>query len=596
MHAGTKNTQEIFGPTQRLEVPLFQRPYVWTKEKQWEPLWHDIRNVADYLHSEGVARPHFLGAMVLDQQFVPTGSVPTRLVVDGQQRLTTLQLVLEALADLCHANRAPQHYQAIQQVTRNVIFGTPNPDLEFKVWPTNVDQDVFRELMLAESASELLTAYGRPADKLPLLTHAYIYFHQAIDTWLNEDTAGIDARLGAMCNTVLFHLRMIVIDLDRDDDAQLIFETLNARGTPLLPSDLVKNFLFHRAKLQKKDIDALYRGYWQTFDDPSRRYWRVEIGRGHAARARLDLFLQYYLSARTANEVPVGHLYNRFRDYAAEAEGGDAEVHLNDLKSYAGAYQLFDDPGRAGGSRKFIERLNTMGLVTAYPFLLELLVRFGPDSEVTSQINADLESFLVRRMICQLSTRGYGRWFVGLLPVLQGVEGPPEVRLREALMASRAENARWPDDTEFHSAWMGLAATQVLARGRVRMVLEAVALQMHSTKTEKVQIVDPLTVEHILPSSWRGVWRSTEDMPVDEQAELDHLLHTFGNLTLVRGNLNSGMSNNPWHDKREALREHTVLKMNQSLLDYPEWNDRTIRKRGAVLFEYARAVWPYPAQ
>ncbi len=435
MDAGTLSIKQIFGQDRRHVVPLFQRPYVWKREEQWEPLWEDIRKVAERLCQEQQSRPHFMGAIVLDQLRSPTGHVETRLLIDGQQRLTTIQLFLEAFCDLCAATAPEKYHKAVLKLTRNDDPMSDDDDEVFKVWPTNVDQEHFRRVMLARSPEELRKSYGAKKGAKTVgqqLADAYLFFHEAIGTWLAPDQSGFEERLEALYNAVRECIRLVVIDLGKEDDAQLIFETLNARGTPLLPSDLVKNFLFHRAQVAGEQLDALYKKYWEPFDAET-SYWRESLGRGHARRARIDTFLQHYLVLKNGEDVGVAHLYAAFRDYASSDAAGSAVGVMQSIRQYAEVYQRFDQMPADSREALFFDRLSATEITTAYPFLLELLAKYREDEAAVRAVLVDVESWLVRRMVCQLSTRGYNRFFIDLLPAL--IEGDGDVASRVARVA-----------------------------------------------------------------------------------------------------------------------------------------------------------------
>ena len=211
----------------------------------------------------------------------------------------------------------------------------------FKVWPTNADQDHFRRVMLVRDLPQLCEAnqafcLGQPFGHA--IADAYAFFLQEIRTWLSIDQQSWEERVGALYKTPREQLRFVVIDLTPQDDAQVIFETLNARGTPLLPSDLVKNFIFHKATAEDGQLERLYREYWAPFDDHA-TYWRKLLGRGHAKRARIDLFLQHFLVARSADDVPVAHLYKAFLEQARDMDASDAEGFLAELNRYAHIYR-----------------------------------------------------------------------------------------------------------------------------------------------------------------------------------------------------------------------------------------------------------------
>jgi len=579
-------------------VPLFQRPYVWKQSEQWEPLWADIVSVANRMMTAGDNRqgvkPHFIGAIVLDAINTPTGHLETRLIIDGQQRLTTTQLLFEAFADICAEQRLEKHHRALVKLTRNDDPMSENPDEVFKVWPTVVDQDHFRKVMHSTSPAALKTSYNceTEADSVGHpLADGYLFFHAVLTEWLSIGQPGFEKRVEMLYETLRDKLRMVVIDLHEEDDAQVIFETLNARGTPLLPSDLVKNFLFHRAQREGKNVQQLYDTYWKAFDAQD-NYWREKLGRGHAQRPRIDYFLQNYLSARKQDEVATAHLYTTFREYASN--GGSATDHLAMLRSYASVYQGFDSG--VGGKREqvFFESIRTMEMVSVNPFVLELYVAHKSRLPEILQVLVDVESFLVRRMVCGLNTRGYNRFFVELIKKLPGDAGVAE-RVRAALRNSTAASSRWPDDKEFKEAWLGKPIYEILAAARLRMLLEALEMQVRTEMTEPAPVPAKLQVEHILPQAWKTHWALPPDVdPEEARQRRNVMLHTLGNLTLLTERLNPSVSNGPWSDKKAAILEHTILRLNLNLGGFREWNEAAIQLRAQSLFEAATRIWPFP--
>lgn len=218
MEANKRNITSVFGQPIQFMVPLFQRPYVWTEEKQWLPLWENIQSLADRQLTGADVRPHFLGAVVLDQLRMPTGSVETRQVIDGQQRLTTLQLFLAAARDAAAQLGAAQHSRAFGTLTHNDLPLSQNADEAFKLWPTNLDREHFRRTMRTQSPEELLLANGR-SSKVRQIGHkipdAYLFFHRVITDWANDEGEGRRIeRLDALYKVVQSHLLFVVIDLE----------------------------------------------------------------------------------------------------------------------------------------------------------------------------------------------------------------------------------------------------------------------------------------------------------------------------------------------------------------------------------------------
>ncbi len=236
-----------------------------------------------------------------------------------------------------------------------------------------------------------------------------------------------------------------------------------------------------------------------------------------------------------------------------------------------------------------------MEIGTAYPFLLELIARLGAEEARIVAVLGDVESLLVRRMVCRLSTRGYNRLFLDLVSTLHHASSDVEGALRAKILSATAEYDRWPDDSEFRSAWTTNALYENLTRPRLRLLLEALEAALRSEFAETSNVPRWLTVEHILPRSWSTHWPLPEGpSPIEAQLKRQSALHTIGNLTLLNQKLNPFVSNGSWVGKRQALAEHSVLKLNRDLCEHEVWDEIAIRERSARLFELALECWPRP--
>ena len=591
MDASILNLTKLFELTRRYEVPLYQRPYVWGRDTHWEPLWQDVEVVANRIR-QGATSPkaHFIGAVVLEQQPRSIAEVETRLVIDGQQRLTTLQLLLEAFADVSKARGMDKVYRRVEKLVRNDEIYVRNDAERFKVWPTAIDQDSFRRVMLHDTAAEVRGAFTSEAEKG--IPGAYLFFAATIEEWLDVADGTPAERAEALYRTLREFVRLVVIELSEDDDAQAIFETLNARGEPLRPSDLVKNVLLQRARDEGADVAQAYLGHWKRFDD-AKDYWSQELGRGHAARPRIDVFLQHFLTARVREEVAVGHLYAEFRDYLKSSKQSALE-HLEELSGYANVYEGFDsyDSGSAFGA--FFEKIRTLEVGTAYPWLLEVFRRSGSRAAEVLPALRVLESFLVRRTVCNLSTRGYNRLFLEALDVIDGPIESLADRLTARLLSGKADSNRWPNDAEFKRAWIEDPIYERLRANRVRLILEAIERQLHSKYTEKVVFGETLTIEHLMPREWGTSWPLPEPVSLEARMRRDRALHTIGNLTLLTDRLNPKVSNGPWLEKRPAIDQHCVLMLNRQVANSLVWDEQQILARGETLLSTALALWSRP--
>lgn len=589
-----------------LLVPVYQRPYVWNKEDQWEPLWGDVETLADEVLEKGSAKPHFMGAVVVD--FAPgyTGKYVQRsMVVDGQQRLTTIQVLLEALADNYECVRDDGceevriYADRARMITRNHNLADHEPGDEFKVWPMNLDQAAFEAVMTAHTPAHLREVHGDdPKIMNSRIAAAYVFFYECIHDWLHgQEHMGRAA--GALYRVIDEYMQVVVIDLQNSVDPQVIFETLNARGTDLTPSDLIKNYLFHQAQMESGDGSDLYATYWQPFEDEY-GYWSEWIGKGNQWRPRLDIFVHNYLTMKTRDDVSVKKLYKEYRGFADKTEMNTVD-QLAELARYGRVYRSLDYLEPHSREAVFVQRLRAMDIATIMPFVLALKGDNSVSPSDRLEIMGYLESYLVRRMVGGLTGKAYNKVFVELLKATDATGITPQV-VRELMLGWSEETNLWPDDVAFRTAWMNNRAYS-LTYGRLRMLFDAIEPFVSSDKAEDVAyVLGALTVEHLLPQQWHAYYPLPEGGTIDE-SERERLLHTFGNLTLLKQKLNSSVSNGRWstaddlaedQGKRAKILEHSGLAINRMLARYRAWDETAISERGATLFEAALKVWPRP--
>lgn len=613
----------IFGTQSRYTVPLFQRPYVWKKAEQWEPLWDDIRALADRVLAakpEETIAGHFLGTADLEQASTVTGALPRREIIDGQQRLTTLQIILKAAQHALEEARIQS--KAAESAEEEAPGGEPNPidvaarqigyltenpafssaDEKYKVWPTNQDRDAFQEVMDASRGT--LLSSSRMAD-------AYRYFLAQMGTWLSAD-GEVKARARALAAALKDHLRLIVLDLDSNDEPQAIFETLNAHGTPLLPADLIKNWLIWEAANQRLQSQGLYEANWKQFDDDA-DYWRAIVGTGHAARARIDTFLQNWLTRRTITAVQPKHLYDTFlrhvgaRPQTKGAAPCDLAALMEDIAADAAQFRRIDQPTGKTRFDLFLSRLKRFDFVVFQPVLMALMRRPASDQADLDAIGEALESWLLRRMVCGEETRGYGTFALSMLEVLAGIGADQPAAPAILAHLTGPKGLGFPDDDAFKAAWTGKPFYGYFRRDRVLMILRAIEEREMATSKLGEPIVsfnfDALQVEHILPQKWEQHWPLPEGA---DRLQRDHRVHGIGNLTLVSASLNPSLSNAPWKDwtaagkiqpgKRSGLNQHSNLHLNRKIVTaHPDaWDESCIDARALDLFATARELWPRP--
>ncbi|HXJ87462.1 MAG TPA: DUF262 domain-containing protein [Candidatus Binatia bacterium] len=590
----------IFDQTQRLEAPLFQRPYVWKENENWVPLWESLRSVLEKRVGGQEPRPHFLGAIVLDQLGTPTGKVHVRQIIDGQQRLTTLQIALAAIRDFCRASKQEKYADAFKRFTTNDAPLSKDPDELFKVWPTNADREEFRKVMTVGQKEQVESLLASQHEEC-LIAEGYLFFVSVFGDWLHASNSGsFDSRLDAMYTALRDDLHLVVIDLEKEDDAQEIFETLNALGTPLFTADLVKNYFFRLAESKHEDTHKLYRQFWATYDT-EKGYWREEVRQGRLKRPRIDTFLQHYLTLRTAEEINTTQLFSAFRDFVAARDGETVTKQMAQFRSYSDVYQKFDNflPGCREGL--FFYRLDQLDTTTVYPLLLEAFKRFdGPEyRDELEQIIVDLESYFVRRAVCDLTAKNYNKLFVQAIRRLEANNDFSASAIRRFLLDQSEDTARWPSDDEFSRSWLTLNFYKRLKRSKCRMILEALEAGLHTKKTETMQVPDGLTIEHLMPREWEKNWPLIMNDPSPEvqagaKDAREIAINSIGNLTLLTKSLNPSVSNGPWAKKRQEILKHSALNLNRELPD--AWDEARIGQRSKDLLKIALKIWPRPEE
>jgi hypothetical protein len=614
----------LFEKKMRLEVPLFQRQYVWQRDEQWEPLWEDIsRKFNEYLEGRKDTPVHFLGAMVLDLKQTPATHVEKRQVIDGQQRLTTFQIFLAALRDFCRAEGCEELARELDGFTLNKgMMADPSVD-KFKVWPTQADRDQFSEV-ISLGSPQAVEAKHPPVKKKhtrlleprPRMVESYLYFSEVIrDFFFGTEqepaavaTVPLAARLEECFQALKSALQVVVIDLEQGDDAQVIFETLNARGQPLLPADLLRNYIFLRAGRNGEPQEDLYTKHWTGFED---EFWSKETRQGRLNRPRSDLFMQHFLVSRRAVDVPVKHLFVEYRHWIErEKPFQTVDAELASLASHREMFRRLHQPTKGDIVHPLARFLLDFDIGTVHSFLLFLFDK-GINNAGWRAVSRTIESYLLRRAMLSLSTKSYTRIFIQLMKNLRLTSaGSLPGELATALSALQGDSSRWPTDAEFSEAWKSRSAYTVLDNAKITHVFRRLNDTFLTKLNEPLSYDGPLTVEHIMPQSWVDEWPlpsgepglTAEELANADQTDLqvmatrdrNALVQTWGNLTILTQGLNSTVSNSGWKVKKPEILNSSLLPINQQLHIYPEWNEETIRARGADLLSRALTIWPAP--
>ena len=587
---------------QQLLVPLFQRPYVWSREMQGEPLWEDVTRLAEKRLAGDTAATHFLGAVVLQQQPNHVGALAVRSIIDGQQRLTTLQLLLDSIRRAVESHGFDRLARRLRNLTENGAEFLQDGDDTFKVWPTNRDRPAYRDVM--STAGDI--DYDELEHSQSKLSKAHRYFHEQASSWLQlgGDT---EDRAEALVEACMSQLQIVAIELLQDEDAQEIFETLNARGTPLTAADLIKNFVFQRLDLDAQKTEKLYNSYWSTFETP---FWEQDVTSGRIKYSRSSLFLNHWLIARTIDDVPAREVFTDFKRYIDTRPDTVAEM-LPLLRASADRYRGLIEAStnrtkELSREELFAYRTGSLDSEIVKPILVWLSEpeQHGIPTAQREKCLATIESWMVRRAIVRAKSSGVNRFIIDLLSHLNKADREHIGDVTEAFLSKQnSSTTYWPGNHEVRRELESIAIYRRLRRGRLRMILAALEDDArgftHGRGFHESRVVrDTCSIEHIMPQNWSANW-GTSDTD-EERAERDRLVHQLGNLTLVTQALNSSVSNAAWDGpkgKREALHKHTSLHLTRQVVDSAphDWTPQHISQRTSEVAERVLDIWPVPA-
>lgn len=617
MQAGDVRLGQVFANHQQNVIPLFQRPYVWSQEQNWEPLWEDIRLAAEEVEGEdsgsvtaGNERTYFLGAVVLQQRRVNPKRLSSWSVIDGQQRLTTLQVLLAAcrqVADHLGEHSLAAKFTSLIENQADIVH-PDHPEDKYKVWPLPQDRAVF--LWAVRRADD-----AKPSpDPEHKLTQARDWFGQMIGDWVREaEDPGL--RLGYLYETIYERMQLVKITLEQNDDPQVIFEVLNHRGVPLDAADLIKNLLFQvlAEHGQDKLADSLLMESWLPLD---RSYWRSEVTVGRLRRKRIDLLLSYWLTIETADEVSVEHLFSDFKRWLLKSER-DIPAVIKSVRHFADTMQAMRSLPANEPMAQLIDRMDATQTSTPWPLILYLSATGTIPKSSSDRAVRAIDSFLMRRGVCRMTTKDYNRLFVQVLASAKQAD-PLDVgeAVERALLEQTSESRLWPTDKAFLQALTNPELYRVLVRRQLATLLVGIENQLQTEKTEGGKLLesgDPkLNIEHLLPQTWQNTWPLAVS-PEDEAYpgvldRRERSVHRLGNLTLTTTKLNPSLSNKPWKDKRPDIQKHSLLRLTTgSVLTAPRpeselsdqewssnWDEERIMVRTRHLAQEAIRVWPRP--
>ena len=575
---------KVFSTHTVFEIPYYQRAYVW-EEENWKRFLEDMENISL------VEKPYFIGSLILKQKETETGSKygDVRVVIDGQQRLTTITIFFKVLS--LKKNR-PQIFNDFL-----ITISDESDEKEISIHHNHIDKADFNKIVNLESLVDLSKdANGKIIESQSRIVRLYNFFYKNLDV----DKISSDK--------VKKYLHFVVIDLGAEENEQQIFDTINSLGVTLTTSELLKNYLFDEHNEEK------YNKYWKPVfeeNEEQKRYWDQIINSGTKKYHLIDLFLYALLMIKVRGEgvqvstedkldyEKVDKLFLSYKSFVEKYMGRDKDALMKAIYDAAKLFMQNFNPRckfEAITSEPGFERVNLMMFALDFTVMLPyvLYVLMAAEHEEQNKIFDYIETFMMRRTIARLETRGYNGLFNDGL-ITNKVLTAEELRLYVDKDKDTTYRAARQEDIK-HGV-MNIVYINRQALGFLYM-LES---RLRSDKMAATQLygIGNYSLEHLLPKKWRQYWTIPDDEEIAKQTDIQ--LYTLGNLAIIPGALNTSISNSPWPVKltgkgnKEGLLKYAKgLVTLDEYLTLPEWNLDSIKKRANKLYQQILFVWSEP--
>ncbi len=561
----------IFNNSTMVMVPFFQRTYVW-KEDLWSRLLDDMEFIVESKH------PHFFGSIILKKYNDPeqgANYADCRTIVDGQQRLTTMLIFLKVLS--------LKLGQDVWFASQFRIMGK-----EIALRHSRNDIEAFEEVMNTNEALEIDNS-----KKKSRIIEAYNFFIKNVD----------ETKLDIM--TIIINTQFVRIDLDKDEDEQQIFDTINSLGVNLTTSELLKNYFFSKETVEEYDDK------WVSVfekDDETKAYWETEIETGRTKRALIDIFFDAYFQIFIQDKKynisaedkivfsRTEHLAQSYQDFVNTYCCGDKQLILASLKQYADCFRENITPSvcKMNVSGDYgIERVNVvifgLKVSTLIPYVLYLAYNVKDQAEL-NKLYGILESYVMKRIVVHATSKNYNRLFLSL--ILNEVLTPHD--LVEALDRIEDNSTYVPTDEELKDGFIRSRLVNLQTKGILYLIESRIRPNSSSTA---LYGFDNYSLEHLMPKKWRNNWPQCKDE--DAARKRDQKLLTLGNLAIIPQALNSSIRDSDWTTKKEGKGEKkpgllqcaTGLATVYDALQAEKWDENLIYSRAEWLYSKAKNVW-----
>ncbi len=601
-----------FPPRKQYAIPSYQRNYVWTRQGQWEPLWEDVKALTAHVRAaESKAKPHFLGT-IITKQIGTVGFIDRWWVVDGQQRLTTLQILIAAARADFTEHRLDRHASILSDLLANAAEVISSPSDKYKINHKSSDYTGFASIVDTSLSPTPYEVGESPLDA------CYAYFRKTVGAWLNslsEDQ--LEAHAQAFTTAILNKVQVVDIRLDGQENSHAIFEALNARGEPLTEWEKTKNyFLSVAVREDDPDGDRTYQEHLERYD--AKPYWNETVHVPRFSGKRIDLFLFYFAQLeipRRRQEVSGeaniralqrNRLYREFRyvgEHLYRRVPPEFPAMLERLGRYAEIYRKIDERKKEDFSdyaREVMRRRSVLNLASLVPVFMELVAKLGYGKEL-DQALCIVDSYLMRRVALKARYSGFDDI---AFDHVQALRDAPKDKICSVLIEQLFKSTGahwWPSDKEVTLSFLTRGMYHNISSARLGLLLGGIAARMHGERererTMPFALKQSLTIEHVAPQNWERHWRKDLNFGNSEEdkSRLDQLVHLIGNLTLVTRATNPKLGDRPWAYKVTLLNEDN-LEMNRRLLGDMEetiWDEAEIYRRSKQLADYVNRIWPH---